>query len=59
MNTRSSVPTQTVEFSDALIQSTLRVWQPYYDFPLTSTDALEILRNVRRMGELLGGFDDE
>ena len=59
MNTRSSVPTKTAEFSDALIRRTLDTWQPYYNFPLTSTDALEIIRNVRRMGELLGDFDDE
>ena len=32
-----------------LIESTLRVWQPYYEKPLTTDDAVEILRNVSQL----------
>jgi hypothetical protein len=28
---------------EELIQATLRVWQPYYDVPLTRQDAIEII----------------
>lgn len=32
-----------------LIESTQRVWQPYYEKPLTTDDAVEILRNVSQL----------
>ena len=40
-----------------LVSDTTRVWQPYYDQPLTEEDAIEILRNVGRLGECL--LEDE
>ncbi len=30
----------------AFLAETIRVWQPYYDFPLTESDALAIVTNV-------------
>ena len=36
-----------------MIEDTLRTWQPYYDQPLTVTDALEILIHVGRLNDLL------
>lgn len=40
-----------------LLADTLRTWQPYYDHPLTETEALEILLTVRQLADLLGVAD--
>lgn len=45
--------------SQELIESTLRVWQPYYSVALTLDDAKQILFSVGRMIDLLGESTDE
>ncbi len=40
-----------------LIEHTLRVWQRYYDHPLTAKEALEIILNTGRMVEALTDDD--
>lgn len=42
-----------------LIESTLAVWQPHYEQPLTTDDAVEILRSVGRLFDALGTSDEE
>ena len=39
--------------SSELIEDTIRVWQPYYDRPLGVEDAIEILRGVDRLIDVL------
>lgn len=39
--------------TEALIADTIETWQPYYDTPLTRTDAIEMLTNVGRLFDLL------
>jgi hypothetical protein len=29
-----------------LVETTIRTWQPYYDTPLSTDDAIEIIRNA-------------
>jgi hypothetical protein len=44
---RSQVPAGAPPWITAeLLQATLETWQPHYEKPLTSEDALEILLNV-------------
>ena len=38
----------------ALIEATIRTWQPYYDAELTAEDALEIIQNVGHLYDTLG-----
>ena len=38
------------------IEHTLRVWQPYYDAPLTAEDALAIIQSV---GQLFSALSQE
>jgi hypothetical protein len=41
-----TVPAGTPDWITAeLVEATLRTWQPYYDMPLTTDDAIEIIRN--------------
>lgn len=43
-----------------LIAHTIRVWQPYYDTPLTAEDALAMILGVTRLvGQLYGGRTHE
>jgi hypothetical protein len=42
-----------------LIEETLAVWQPFYGFSLTERDAIEILLDVGRLFDDLGGSDGE
>jgi hypothetical protein len=39
----------------ALLEHTLRVWQPYYAAPLTPEDALAIIQSVGCLIEVLAG----
>jgi len=34
------------EYSDSLIKETIRVWQPFSNDALSSTDAIEITENI-------------
>lgn len=36
-----------------LVALTIRVWQPFYEEPLTTADALTILGNVSRLFDVL------
>jgi hypothetical protein len=46
----SIVPAGTPEWITAeLIEKTIQVWQPYYNTPLATDDAVEIIRNVGRL----------
>jgi hypothetical protein len=47
--TTSHVPDVAEWISDELIQTTLRVWQPYYAEPLTREDAIEMITTVGRL----------
>jgi hypothetical protein len=38
-----------------LVELTLKVWQPYYDEPLTVDDAVTILRNAGNLVDVLAG----
>jgi len=61
----SVVPAGTPDWITAeLIEQTIRVWQPYYETPLTIDDAIDIIRNAgllfdalssRRSGALIAG----
>lgn len=42
-----------------LVASTLGVWQPHYDAPLTEQDAFEILIQVGRLFDVLEVSSDE
>jgi hypothetical protein len=48
-----SVPELPSWISRQLIEHTLRVWQPFYDAPLTHRDALEIITNVSGLMDVL------
>jgi hypothetical protein len=37
----------------ALVQQTIRTWQPFYDSPLTLEDAVGILANMGRLFKVL------
>lgn len=39
--------------TDDLIAETQRVWSPYYGHDLSTEEAVEILRNVKRFAEVL------
>lgn len=39
--------------SAALIEETLRVWQPYYANPLTVEDAIDMMQAVGQLVEML------
>ena len=41
--------------SSELIEDTIRVWQPYYEQPLTVDDAIQILLCVDRLVDVLQG----
>lgn len=41
-------------FSEALIRETIEAWQPLYPSTLTEADALEILRSVNQLLDLIG-----
>lgn len=44
---RLVVPAGTPDWITAeLIEKTTHVWQPYYEAPLTTDDAIEIIRNA-------------
>ena len=50
-----SVPSGAPKWvTPALITKTLQVWQPYYDYPLTTNDALDMLLNVGLLFDTLG-----
>lgn len=41
------VPTGTPDWITAeLVEKTIQVWQPYYKSPLSTDDAIEIIRNA-------------
>ena len=43
----TTVPAGTPDWITVeLIEATVRTWQPYYEAPLTTDDAIEILRNA-------------
>ena len=46
-------PIATAWVSDRLLADTIDVWSRAYDRPVTAEEALEILTNVKRFGELL------
>ena len=46
-------PIATAWVSDRLLADTIDVWSRAYDRPITAEEALEILTNVKRFGELL------
>ena len=54
-------PTGTLPkwISRDLIEETLAVWQPLYEFSLTERDAIEILLDVGRLFDVLGGSNGE
>jgi hypothetical protein len=54
-------PTETLPkwISRDLVAETLAVWQPFYGFSLTERDAIEILLDVGRLFDVLGGSDGE
>lgn len=43
-------------YSRELIEETIKVWQPYYDTPLTETDAREIISNMTNFAAVLLGL---
>ncbi|MBB4841341.1 hypothetical protein HNP52_004443 [Sphingomonas kyeonggiensis] len=44
-----------LRYSRALIEETIRVWQPYYEAPLTEADAHQIIENMTMFaGALMG-----
>jgi hypothetical protein len=54
INTAMSVPPGTPAWiTGDLIEATIRVWQPYYNEPITSEVAVEMLIHV---GQLLGAL---
>ena len=46
-------PLSLAWMTDELIAETQRVWSPQYGRDLTSNEAVEILRNVKRFAEVL------
>ena len=40
-----------------LIRQTLETWQPFYDHPLTTDDALEIILNISRYWDAVREWD--
>jgi hypothetical protein len=48
-----SAPSYQTWMTDELIADTRRVWSTVYRRPLSEDEAKEILRNVRRLAELL------
>jgi hypothetical protein len=48
-----------VWISRDLIEETLAVWQPFYEFSLPEREAIEILLDVGRLFDDLGGSDGE
>lgn len=46
-------PMTTTWVSDRLLARTVDVWSRAYDRPVTTQEAMEILMNVKRFGELL------
>jgi hypothetical protein len=46
-------PPRPAWISDALLAETIEVWSEAYGRPLDEDDAVEILRNVKRLGEAL------
>lgn len=49
----SNQPIKAAWISDELLADTIDVWSRAYDRPVATEEALEILANVRRFGELL------
>ena len=49
----SSQPIKAAWISDQLLADTIDVWSRVYGRPVATEEALEILANVRRFGELL------
>lgn len=43
-------------YSRGLIEETIKVWQPYYDAPLSEEDATEIIRNMTAFASALLGL---
>lgn len=43
--------------SAELVRRTLETWQPYYGRPLTIDEAIDILQNVGRLIDHLGGCE--
>ena len=41
-----------------ILADTLETWQPFYDEPLTETDALEILLDVGQLLDVIGESDE-
>jgi len=46
-------PISTAWVSDRLLAHTIDIWSRAYDRPVTTQEAMEILMNVKRFGELL------
>lgn len=46
-------PLSLAWITDELIAETQRVWSPLYDHDLSTDEAVEILRNVKRFAEVL------
>jgi hypothetical protein len=50
----STVPAGTPNWiTDELIEVTIRTWQPYYEAPLSTDDAIEIIRNAALLFDAL------
>lgn len=50
----SIVPVGTPDWITAeLIEATIRTWQPYYETPLSTDDAIEIIRNAALLFDAL------
>ena len=43
--------------TEELIEHTLRIWQPFYDYQLIPEDALEMITNIGQMFEALSTGD--
>lgn len=49
----SPVSGAVTRYSRELIEETIRVWQPYYEAPLTEADAREIIGNMTAFAAVL------
>ena len=45
------------EFSKELLEKTIKVWQPRYEYPLTLEDAREIAETMTGLFRLLDNLD--
>lgn len=61
MTSPSPTPTETLPkwISRELVTDTIAVWSPHYGKRLTEREAIEILLDVGRLFDVLGGSDGE